>query len=78
MSAIFYLVNGAFSHDGPMELDELQAVHLKHRLTLLNEINSEIANFRDLVKVKLALFQKKSGIFCDEDDLAISNIELVT
>ena len=62
----------------PGEYAELGKIHLKNRLAVLNEIKTDIENFQDLLRVQLALAQKRSGLIYAEDDLAISNIELVS
>eukprot|EP00794_Sanderia_malayensis_P019961 gene19961-21915_t len=59
-------------------LEELQKSHMITKMDTLREMKLDIEKFRDLLKVQLALAQRKTGLSVPEDDWAISNIELIT
>lgn len=61
-----------------MEDTGIRKAQLREQLKTFSDIKKEVDSFLDLIKVKMALNgQFSNGNFHMDDDVAISNIELI-
>lgn len=57
---------------------EMKQSQLRDRVEILGDLKRDMDNFLDLVRVQIALSNQQTNRTFEDDDLAISNIELLS